>query len=87
MMTSMTPMARARSHAQGVLGQLKRLLMGSGRSDFEATHYQAPSPALAAAIAVRPGGADYGSASATLIEDYSPTGVARVAVELSLIHI
>lgn len=82
LMTSMTPMARARSHAQGVLGQLKRLLMGSGRSDFEATHYQAPSPALAAAIAARPDGTGYGSASATLIEDYSPAGVARVAVEL-----
>ncbi|MEO8120838.1 MAG: DUF1631 family protein, partial [Rhodoferax sp.] len=53
MMTSNTPLARARSRAQGVLGQLKRLLIGSGGSGFEATHYQPPSPALAAAIAVR----------------------------------
>lgn len=82
MMTSITPLARARSRAQGVLGQLKRLLMGSGGADFDATHYQAPSPALAAAIAVRPGPAEFGSASGTVLEDYSPAGVARVAGEL-----
>ncbi len=82
MMTSNTPLARARSRAQGVLGQLKRLLMGSGGADFEATHYQAPSPALAAAIALRPSGAGYGSGSGTIMEDYSPAGVARVAGEL-----
>lgn len=84
MMTSRTPLTRARSRAQGVLGQLKRLLMGSGGADFEATHYQPPSPALAAAIAVRPQpsgsyaghGGDQGS------DDYSTSGVAKVAGEL-----
>jgi hypothetical protein len=82
MLTSITPLARARSRAQGVLGQLKRLLMGSGGADFEATHYQAPSPALAAALAVRPGPAGFGSGGGTVLEDYSPAGVARVAGEL-----
>ena len=53
MMTSSTPMARARSRALGVMGQLKRLLIGSGGTDFEATEYQPPTPSLAAAIAVR----------------------------------
>ncbi len=82
MMTSMTPMARARSRAQGVLGHLKRLLMGSGGDGFEATHYEAPSPALAAAIAVTPGQDGLGSGSGAMMEDYSPAGVARVAVAL-----
>jgi hypothetical protein len=82
MMTSTTPLARARSRAQGVLGQLKRLLIGSGGADFEATHYQAPSPALAAAIAVRSGPVGMSSGNGTVMEDYSPAGVARVAGEL-----
>jgi len=82
MMTSTTPLARARSRAQGVLGQLKRLLMGSGGTDFEATHYQPPSPALAAAMAVRSQPAGLYAGSGTVLEDYSPAGVARVAVEL-----
>ncbi|MDO9199511.1 DUF1631 family protein, partial [Rhodoferax sp.] len=82
LMTSTTPLARVRSRAQGVLGQLKRLLIGSGGTDFEATHYQPPSPALAAAMAVqsRPVGAY--SVGGTVMEDYSPAGVARVAGEL-----
>lgn len=82
LMTSTTPLARARSRAQGVLGQLKRLLMGSGGTDFEVTHYQPPSPALAAAMAVRSQPAGLYAGSGTVLEDYSPAGVARVAVEL-----
>ena len=82
MMTSTTPLARARSRAQNVLGQLKRLLMGSGGTNFEATHYQPPSPALAAAMAVRSQPAGLYSGSGTVLEDDSPAGVARVAVEL-----
>ncbi len=54
MMTSTTPLSRARSRAQGVLGQLKRLLVGQVGPEFDATSYQPASPALAAAIAVRP---------------------------------
>ncbi len=82
MMTSPTPLARARSRAQGVLGQLKRLLIGSASTDFEATHYQPPSPALAAAIAVRPGAAGLYSGSGTVMDDDSPAGLARVTDEL-----
>ena len=85
LMTSTTPLARARSRAQGVMGQLKRLLIGRGGSDFGASSFQPASPALAAAIAVRPhAGTPTGSSSGgvTLIEDYSPAGVARVAGQL-----
>lgn len=82
LMTSMTPFARAGSRALGVLGQLKRLLVGSAQADFETTHHQPPSPALAAAIAVRPGSLPMGMSRDTLVEDYSPAGVARVAGEL-----
>jgi hypothetical protein len=82
MMTSGTPLARARSRAQGVLGQLKRLLTGSGGAQFEATHFQQPSPALAAAMAGQsqplPG---YGGGG-HVVEDYSAAGMARVAGEL-----
>ncbi len=83
MMTAATPLARARSRAQGVLGQLKRLLIGRVGPEFDATSYEPASPALAAAIAARVDHniASYG-ASGTMIEDYSPAGVARVAGEL-----
>ena len=82
MMTAATPLGRARSRAQGVLGQLKRLLVGRVGPEFEATSYERASPALAAAIAVRSDSADpYGSTGA-MIEDYSTAGVARVAGRL-----
>lgn len=78
LMTQDTPLARARSRAQGVMGQLRRLLAGPGGAGFEATASQGPSPALAAAIAP---GADRAGASIDLLleDDYSPAGVARVA--------
>ena len=83
MMTSATPLARARSRAQGVLGQLKRLLIGRVGPEFDATSYEPATPALAAAISARVNNAvaAYG-ASGTVIEDYSPAGVARVAGQL-----
>ncbi len=82
MMTSITPMARARTRAQGVLGQLKRFLLGSGTAGFEATHYEAPSPALAAAMALRPPALDFYSTSGTALDMDNPAAVARVAGEL-----
>ncbi len=85
MMTSMTPLSRAKSRAQGVLGQLKRLLVGRVGPEFDATSFQPASPRLAAAIAVRPGGGTSGhGGSATQYEDYgySSGGVAQVAVRL-----
>ncbi|MBK9572255.1 MAG: DUF1631 domain-containing protein [Rhodoferax sp.] len=83
LMTATTPLARAKMRAQGVMGQLKRLLVGRGGADFEATSFQPASPALAAAIAVRPP-PDSGryAAGGTVVEDYSPAGVQRVAVKL-----
>jgi hypothetical protein len=90
MMTSITPLSRARSRAQGVLGQLKRLLVGRVGPEFDATSYQPASPALAAAIAVRTGASSAGGGagaapygeSGTLFEDYGPAGVTQVAVRL-----
>ena len=83
MLTATTPLARARSRAQGVMGQLKRLLIGRIGPEAESTSYQNPSPALAAAIAVRPapGRQDMEFANTELYE-YTPAGVARVAGRL-----
>jgi hypothetical protein len=62
---------------------LKRLLIGRGGADFEATSFQPASPALAAAIAARPApGDDVYAGSGTIMEEYTPAGVARVAVRL-----
>ena len=82
MLTSTTPLARARSRALGVMGHLKRLLVGQAGTNFEATAYQPPSAALAAAMAARPERSSGYSDGATVIEEYSPAGVARVAVQL-----
>lgn len=82
MMTSGTPLARARSRAQGVLGQLKRLLMGSGDTHFEATHFLPLSPALTAAIVEQSQPVRGYAGSNSVVEDYSAAGMARVAGEL-----
>ncbi|MEQ1657980.1 MAG: DUF1631 family protein [Hylemonella sp.] len=81
LMTQTTPLARTRSRAQGMFGQLKRLLVGQGGGDFSATSAQPPSPALAAAMAERP---PYyaGGGGGTVYEDYSPAGVVKVAEKL-----
>ena len=80
LMTQDTPLARAQGRAQGVAGQLRRLLGSTGGAGFDATVSHGPSPALAAAIADRPAvGAYLGGA---LVDDDSPAGVARVAVAL-----
>ncbi len=85
MMTAATPLARARFRAQGVLGQLKRLLVGRVGPEFDATSYQAASPALAAALAPRGvAGSLAQGESVTVFEDYSPSGVAQVAGRLRL---
>ncbi|MFZ3220362.1 MAG: DUF1631 family protein, partial [Rhodoferax sp.] len=83
MMTATTPLARARSRAQGVIGQIRRLFVSHGGGDFVSTAHHVPSPALMAAMAPPPPGqaATYATGG-TLYEDYSPAGVARVAGEL-----
>lgn len=48
LMTSSTPLARARMRASGVIGQLKRLL--TERAGFDPNQGASPSPALAEAI-------------------------------------
>ncbi len=83
MMTATTPLARARSRAQGVIGQIRRMFVSHGGGDFMGTGHQAPSPALAAALAPPVAGiAGTHAAGGTLYEDYSPAGVVRVAGEL-----
>ena len=84
MMTANSPMARARNRAQGVIGQIRRLFVNQGGGDFSGTaHHHAPAPALAAALMPRRPGQSGGYApGGTVYEDYSPAGVARVAVDL-----
>ncbi len=82
MMTSNTPLARARSRAQGVIGQIRRLFVNHAGGDFAGTAHQAPSPALAAAIAPPAPGAPVYADGGTMYMDYSPAGVARVAEDI-----
>jgi len=83
MLSSTASLTQTHGHAQGVLNQLKRLLMGSANTKFAATVYQTPTPALAAALALRPGSVGVDSGSGIMdLQDDSPTGVARIAVEL-----
>jgi hypothetical protein len=81
MLTAGTPLARARSRAQGVLGQLKRIFNSSAGHDFAGTAHHQQSPALAHAISHQVVAAQY-AAGGTMYEDYSPAGVARVADNL-----
>jgi hypothetical protein len=81
MLTGNTPLARARSRAQGVIGQIRRLFVSHGGGDFVGTAHHAPSPALAAAIAPQAMNVAY-AAGGTMYEDYSPAGVARVAEDI-----
>ena len=86
MLTATTPLAKARSRALGVMGQLKRLLVGRIGSEYDSPSSRpslGASPGLAAAMAVRPqfdaGGYTGGG---TVMQDYTPAGVARVADRL-----
>jgi hypothetical protein len=76
-----TPLARARVRAQGVLSQLKRIFVSHAVDDFAATELHRPSHALTEAISPQVVAARY-AAGGTLYEDFSPAGVARVAVDL-----
>lgn len=82
LLTQDTPLARAQGRAQGVVGQLRRLLGTTSGAGFDATMPQGPSPALAAALVHHPGAAGIGIDHALMGEDDSPAGVARVAVVL-----
>lgn len=50
MMTSASPLARARMRAQGVVGRLRRMLIDKVGGDFEATQILPPSAGLAQAM-------------------------------------
>lgn len=78
-----TPVGRARARAQGIIGQLKRLLV-SQVSDFARTVPQPVSAALMQAVAPRTAGpgSDGGSFGATVMEDYSPAGLVLVSQEV-----
>ncbi len=67
-MTSATPLARAKMRAQGVIGQLKRML-GDKVVGFDDTRGASPSPQLAAALMPRPPGYEQ-----TQVADYAGTG-------------
>ncbi len=89
MMTGATPLARSRSRAVGVMGQLKGFLASSVGINMDSAAPPTASPALAAAMAVRPAYAPTTSAgssdaahAATVMDDYSPAGVARVSNDL-----
>ena len=77
--TGMTPLARARQRAQGVMGQLRRLLTQPA-TGFDMVHAPPASAALAHALAAHRVQADtYYSGVATLLEDYSPAAVVQLA--------
>ncbi|KAF1048248.1 MAG: hypothetical protein GAK38_01497 [Xylophilus sp.] len=86
--TMPAPLARARQRAQGVIGQLRRLLDQAGGAaaagtSVDPTRAQPLAPAsaaLAQALAPRrERQGDLPSGGGTLIEDWSPQGIARAA--------
>jgi hypothetical protein len=81
LLTAGTPLARARSRAQGVLGQLKRIFSSNAGMDFDGAEHYHPSPALAQAISPHVEAARY-AAGGTLYQDFSPAGVVRIANDL-----
>jgi hypothetical protein len=83
MMTAVSPLARARRRAQGVMGHLKRML-NDHVSDYDATEPQPISPALAQAIARRRDGGDTaamssGGLGSTGRHDYNAADVSHAA--------
>ncbi len=77
--TGMTPLLRARQRAQGVMGQLRRLLTQPA-TGFDMIKAPPASVALAHALSAQRVQADtYYSGIATLMEDYSPAAVVQLA--------
>jgi hypothetical protein len=73
-----TPLARARQRAQGVMGQLRRLLTQPA-TGFDMVNAPPASAALAHALTAHRVQADtYYSGVATLMEDYSPAAVVQL---------
>lgn len=82
MLASNTPLARARSRAQGMISQIRRLFVNHGGGDFVGTQHQSPSPALVAALTPKIGTPSAYAFGSTVYENYSPAGVVRVATDL-----
>ena len=81
MLTAGTPLARAKSRAQGMLGQLRRIFSASAGTEFDAAAHYQPSPALAHAISPQVVNARYATGG-TMYEDFSPAGLVRVTTDL-----
>ncbi len=79
MMTSSSPLARARMRAQGVVGRLKRLLVDRVGGDFEATQILETSPRLRQAIQQ--------VAPAVAYDVPAPTGSGGVPVVIDAGHV
>ena len=76
--TGMTPLSRARQRAQGVMGQLRRLLTQPA-TGFDMVNAPPASAALAHALTAHRVQADtYYSGVGTLMEDYSPAAVVQL---------
>jgi hypothetical protein len=77
--TGITPLARARQRAQGVMGQLRRLLTQPA-TGYDMVNAPPASAALAHALTAHRVQADtYYSGIATLMEDYSPAALVQMA--------
>ncbi|WP_026435552.1 DUF1631 domain-containing protein [Acidovorax sp. JHL-9] len=75
----MTPLSRARLRAQGIMGQLRRLLTQPA-TGMDLVHAPPASAALAQALTAHRVQADtYYNGVATRIEDYSPAAVVQLA--------
>ncbi|MBI2769319.1 MAG: DUF1631 domain-containing protein [Burkholderiales bacterium] len=85
LMTTGTPLARARQRANGVLGQLRRLLTDRV-AGFDMSHETRPSPALAEALSQQASQVQAGdTGGGTVREDvvvYDDARVEQVAVQL-----
>ncbi|GKT22921.1 DUF1631 family protein [Acidovorax sp. SUPP3334] len=78
MQAFMTPLARARQRAQGVMGQLRRLLVQPA-TGFDMVNAPPASAALAQALSAhRVQAQTHYSGVATLVEDYSPAAVVQL---------
>lgn len=74
----MTPLTRARHRAQGVMAQLRRLLVQPA-TGFDMVHAPPASQALAQALTTHRVQADaYYSGLATIVQDYSPQTVVQL---------
>ena len=79
-MSGMTPLARARQRAHGVMGQLRRLLTQPA-TGFDMVSAPPASAALANALAAHRVQAEthYSTVGGSVVEDYSPAAVLQLA--------